>query len=59
MKVWKDLSNSIRSILAVINHITAGLDELSLMFKDTCTAARLEQQLEAKAELTKLQDALK
>jgi hypothetical protein len=47
MKLWKALSNSLTNLLAVLDNITQGTNELSLMYKDACHSARQEQALEA------------
>lgn len=54
MKLFKALSQSIINLLDVINNITQGTNELSLMYKDVCTSARQEQALESLADLTAL-----
>ena len=54
MKLFKALSNSIRNILAVLDNITEGGNQLSLMFKDVCLSARQEQALESLADLKAL-----
>ena len=54
MKLWKAFTNSMLNLLAVLDNLTEGTSELSLIYKDACHAARKEQQLEAISEFKKL-----
>lgn len=54
MKLFKAISNSIRNILGVIDNITEGTNELSLMYRDVCRSARQEQALESLNDLQQL-----
>ena len=47
MKLWKAISNSLSNLLAVLENITQGTKELSLIYKDACNTARQEQALES------------
>ncbi len=55
MKLFKALSNSIRNMLAVLDNLTQGTNELSLMYRDVCKSARQEQALESLNDLKKLE----
>lgn len=57
MKLWKAISKSITNLLAVLDNFTEGTNELSLMYKDGCHAARQEQALEALNDLKKLEQS--
>lgn len=57
MKLFKSISNTIRNILGVIDNITMGTNELSLMYKDVCRSAREEQALESLNDLKALAKA--
>jgi len=57
MKLWKALSSSLTNLLAVLDNITQGTNELSLMYKDVCHSARQEQALESLNDLKKLAQA--
>ena len=57
MKLWKALSSSLTNLLAVLDNITQGTNELSLMYKDVCHSARQEQALESLKDLKKLAQA--
>ena len=57
MKLWKALSSSLTNLLAVLDNITQGTNELSLMYKDVCHSARQEQALESLNDLKKLAEA--
>lgn len=54
MKLWKAISKSITNLLAVIDNFTEGTNELSIMYKEACHAARQEQALEAQHDLKQL-----
>jgi len=54
MRLWKALSSSLINLLAVLDNFTEGTNELSLMYKEACHAARQEQQLEAINDLKQL-----
>lgn len=54
MKLFKALSNSIRNLLGVLDNVTEGFNQLSLMFKDVATSARQEQAFEALSDLKAL-----
>ncbi len=54
MKLWKAISNSITNLLAVVDNFTQGTNELSLMYKDACHAARQEQALETMSDYQQL-----
>jgi len=58
MKLFKALSNSIKNLLGVLDNLTEGTNELSLMFKDVCVSARQEQALEAVADLKALAEEI-
>ena len=57
MKLWKALSSSLTNLLAVLDNITQGTNELSLMYRDVCQSARQEQSLESLSDLKKLAQA--
>ena len=57
MKLWKALSSSLTNLLAVLDNITQGTNELSLMYRDVCQSARQEQALESLNDLKKLAQA--
>jgi hypothetical protein len=54
MKLWKALSSSLTNLLAVLDNITQGTNQLSLMYVDVCTSARQEQALESLTDLKTL-----
>lgn len=54
MKLWKAFTNSMINLLHVLDNFTEGTNELSIMYKEACHAARQEQEIEAKSELNKL-----
>ena len=54
MKLWKAISSSISNLLKVLDNITEGTNELSLMYKDACHSARQEQALEAIKDFNQL-----
>ena len=54
MKLWKAISSSIANLLKVLDNITEGTNELSLMYKDACHSARQEQALEAIKDFNQL-----
>jgi len=54
MKLWKAISSSITNLLKVLDNFTDGTNELSLMYKDACHAARQEQALESINDLKQL-----
>jgi hypothetical protein len=57
MKLWKALSSSLTNLLAVLDNITQGTNELSLMYMGVCHSARQEQALESLNDLKKLAQA--
>ena len=54
MKLWKAISSSITNLLKVLDNFTEGTNELSLMYKDACHAARQEQAIEALNDFNQL-----
>ena len=54
MKLWKAISSSISNLLKVLDNITEGTNELSLMYIDACHSARQEQALEAIKDFNQL-----
>ena len=54
MKLWKAISSSISNLLKVLDNITEGTNEPSLMYKDACHSARQEQALEAIKDFNQL-----
>jgi len=57
--LWKKISASIAAMFNVVDNITEGVEELSLIFKDGCRQARVEQRLDALVELKKAADEQK
>ena len=54
MKLWKAFTNSMINLLHVLDNFTEGTNELSVMYREACVAARKEQEIEAKGELNQL-----
>lgn len=54
MKLRKAFTNSMLNLLAVLDNLAEGTNELSLIYKDACHAARKEQQLKVMSKFNKL-----
>ena len=54
MKLWKAFTNSMINLLHVLDNFTEGTNELSIMYKEACHAARQEQAIETKNDLNQL-----
>ncbi|MEQ8505148.1 MAG: hypothetical protein RIB80_07460 [Rhodospirillales bacterium] len=54
MRLWKAFSASMINLLQVLDNLTDGTNELSIMYREACIAARKEQEIEAKNDLNKL-----
>tara|TARA_B100000965_G_scaffold381828_2_gene379642 strand:+ start:6907 stop:7122 length:216 start_codon:yes stop_codon:yes gene_type:complete len=54
MRLWKAFSVSMINLLQVLDNLTDGTNELSIMYREACIAARKEQEIEAKNDLNKL-----
>lgn len=55
MKIFKAISKSITNLLAVLDNLLDGSNELSIIYKEACYSARQEQALEALSDLKKLE----
>lgn len=54
MRLWKAFSNSMINLLKVLDNFTDGTNELSIMYKEACYAARKEQAIEAQHDFNEL-----
>lgn len=54
MKLWKAFTNSMLNLLSVLDNFTEGTNELSLMYREACYAARREQEIEAKSDFNQM-----
>jgi hypothetical protein len=58
MKLWKAFTNSMINLLKVLDNFTDGTNELSIMYREACYAARREQAIEAHSDLKNLAKSL-